>query len=110
MTGTTEIFAALADPTRREVLSAVASSPGGATATVVAARLPVTRQAVARHLAILERAGLVVGEKRGRERVLVVDARPIELAARYLVRLGAVWDQRLAGLRDLVESDDPRDA
>jgi DNA-binding transcriptional ArsR family regulator len=108
MTATeTRIFAALSDETRRRVLSMVASASDGATATSLAATLPVTRQAVARHLSILEDAGLVVGQRRGRERVFVVNPRPLELAARYLVRLGAIWDQRLAGLREMVESDQP---
>jgi len=100
---TTQLFGALADPTRRAVLDHVARGP--TTSTRVAEGVGVSRQAVAKHLAILEQAGLVIGEKRGRERVFTVNAGPLETAARYLVRLGAQWDQRLAALRDLVDDD-----
>jgi DNA-binding transcriptional ArsR family regulator len=101
----TRVFGALADQTRRDVLSLVASGDG-ATASALAPALSISRQAVAKHLVILEEAGLVTSDKRGRERVYVACVEPLTLAARYLVRLGAVWDQRLAGLRDLAESDE----
>ena len=61
------VLAALADPTRRDVLAAVAARAGRATATDLAAELPVTRQAVAKHLGVLANAGLVTSERQGRE-------------------------------------------
>lgn len=62
-----EVFAALADPTRRRLLELL-SGRGDATATELAADLPVTRQAVVKHLAVLDQAGLVTGRRDGRER------------------------------------------
>jgi DNA-binding transcriptional ArsR family regulator len=61
-----EVFAALADPTRREVVETLARR-GGATATELAASLPITRQAVAKHLVHLHRKGMVAPQRRGRE-------------------------------------------
>ncbi|HJV05539.1 MAG TPA: metalloregulator ArsR/SmtB family transcription factor, partial [Actinomycetota bacterium] len=67
MTGSGPVFEALGDPTRREVVRRLAEG-GPASATRLAADLPVSRQAVAKHLAALEEAGLVTGERSGRER------------------------------------------
>ncbi len=100
----TEVFSALSDETRRSVLTLTAERDG-ATATTLAAELGVSRQAVAKHLSILEAAGLVRSEKRGRERLYAAEREPLELAAKYLLRLGAAWDQRMAGLRDVVSED-----
>lgn len=97
----TQVFSALADDRRREVLAQVATSDA-ATPTSLAQQLGISRQAVAKHLSILEEAHLVTSEKRGRERVYAANSRPLELAGRYLLRLGAEWDQRMAALRDLV--------
>lgn len=102
----TLVFGALADERRREVLSLVARS-GGATSTLLSAQLGISRQAVAKHLAILEEARLVSSKKRGRERIYVAETEPLQLAARYLLRLGAEWDQRMAALRDLIVDEDP---
>jgi DNA-binding transcriptional ArsR family regulator len=91
------VFAALADPTRRAILERVASS-GDATPTALAAELPVTRQAVAKHLAALEGAGLVAGRRVGREHRYAPSPAPLAEAAQWMARVGGEWDERLARL------------
>jgi DNA-binding transcriptional ArsR family regulator len=95
------VFAALADPTRRHLLSALAAQ-GGATATGLAAELPISRQAVAKHLATLGRAGLVSQSRRGREQRFELDPRPLADAATWLTTVGGEWDTRLADLQQLL--------
>lgn len=97
MTGTDAVFAALADPTRRHLLEALAS--GSASATRLAAELPISRQAVAKHLAGLRAAHLVSAERAGRETLYSLDPEPLSDAAEWIARVGSEWDQRLAGLR-----------
>ena len=96
------VFAALGDPTRLAVLEAVATT-GPITATELASELPITRQAVAKHLGVLRDAGLVTGERSGRE--TRYEARPdgLEPAGRWIADAGAAWDRRLARLRTRVE-------
>jgi DNA-binding transcriptional ArsR family regulator len=89
------VFAAMADPTRRAVLRDVAEQ-GPLTATELAGRLPVTRQAIAKHLAVLEEAGLVRPERSGRENRWSATPRPLTEAGRWLAEAGAAWDDRLA--------------
>jgi len=91
------VFAALADPTRRAVLHAVAGA-GSATATELAGDLPVTRQAVVKHLQALAEAGLVAAERHGREQRYRVTPEPINGAMAWMVEVGAAWDARLARL------------
>lgn len=93
----TPLFSALADPHRRFVVETLASR-GTATATQLAAELPVTRQAVAKHLAALRDAGLVHGERRGRETRYELDPAPLEDATGWIERVGSSWDDRLAAL------------
>jgi len=95
------IFAALADPTRRQVIRAL-SEQGALTATGLAANLPVTRQAVTKHLSALADAGLVTAMRRGREKVYQISPRPLTDAVFWMADLGARWDERLAALRDHV--------
>ena len=95
------VFAALADPTRRYLVTALANS-GGATATGLAAELPISRQAVAKHLATLGRAGLVSHSRRGRESLFELDPRPLADAATWLTTVGAEWDTRLTDLKRLM--------
>lgn len=97
------VLAALADPTRRRVLDAIAAR-GEATATVIAAGLPVSRQAVVKHLAVLDRAGLVSSRRRGREVNYAVRPQPLDATARWIADLAAEWDDRLARLKQLAES------
>jgi DNA-binding transcriptional ArsR family regulator len=91
------VFEALADPTRRAVLRGVAEQ-GPRTATELAAGLPVTRQAVAKHLAVLHDAGLVSVRRTGRETRFSATLGPLDEAGRWLARTGAAWDDRLARL------------
>jgi DNA-binding transcriptional ArsR family regulator len=91
------VFEALADATRRTVLREVAAR-GPRTATELAADLPVTRQAVAKHLAVLHHAGLVVPERRGRETRFSATLGPLGDAERWLRSTGAAWDDRLGRL------------
>jgi DNA-binding transcriptional ArsR family regulator len=95
------VFAALADPTRRHLLATLAAGRG-ATATGLAAELPISRQAVAKHLATLGRAGLVSQSRRGRESLFELDPRPLADAAAWLTTVGAEWDTRLADLQRLL--------
>ncbi len=95
------MFAALADPTRRDLLARL-SSGGPSTATALAAGLPVTRQAVARHLLVLADAGLVRGARAGRETRYRVTPEPLADAVSWMTAVGADWDRRLAALRDLL--------
>jgi DNA-binding transcriptional ArsR family regulator len=96
--GVDRVFAALGDPGRRDLVRAI-SERGTATATELAAELPVTRQAVAKQLAGLAEAGLVVGERRGRETRYSLTPEPLAEAMAWLVEVGADWDDRLAALR-----------
>jgi DNA-binding transcriptional ArsR family regulator len=94
------VFVALADPTRRTVLAALAAD-GPATATDLAARLPITRQAIAKHLALLEEAGLVTAEPGERRRVRYrLRSAPMRVAQQFLAALARDWDGPLAALRD----------
>ena len=95
-----EVFAALADPTRRQILAALASG-GPATATDLAAQLPITRQAIAKHLGLLADAGLVVAEPGERRRVRYrLDSGPMKVAQQFLAAMARDWDGPLAALRD----------
>jgi DNA-binding transcriptional ArsR family regulator len=94
-----QVFAALADPTRRSILAALAAG-GPATATDLASRLPITRQAIAKHLALLTEAGLVVAEPGERRRVRYrLRSAPMQVAQQYLAALARDWDGRLDALR-----------
>ncbi|HEX8858562.1 MAG TPA: metalloregulator ArsR/SmtB family transcription factor [Actinomycetes bacterium] len=109
LAGVGEVLAALADPTRRRLLDALAAR-GEATATMLSAELPVTRQAVVKHLAVLERAGLVEGRRRGREVRYAVRAAPLDAAARWMAGLAEEWDTRLAAIKRIAESGQPAEA
>jgi DNA-binding transcriptional ArsR family regulator len=91
------VFAALADPSRRTIVERLAHA-GHATSTELAGELPMTRQAVAKHLATLEHAGLVHGRREGRNVVYRPDSGPLRDAAAWIDRVGAEWDARLAAL------------
>jgi DNA-binding transcriptional ArsR family regulator len=95
--GVDDVFAALGDPGRRSLVEAVAGR-GSATATELAADLPVTRQAVAKQLALLTDAGLLRGTRTGRETRYEVTPGPLEGAVAWMVEVGAHWDERLAAL------------
>jgi DNA-binding transcriptional ArsR family regulator len=98
-----QVFVALADPTRRGILSALASG-GPATATDLAARLPITRQAIAKHLTLLTEAGLVTAEPGERRRVRYrLHSAPMQVAQQYLAALASDWDGRIDALRKHLE-------
>ena len=95
-----QVFIALADATRRAILAALASG-GPATATDLAARLPVTRQAIAKHLAMLAEAGLVTAESGERRRVRYrLRSAPMQVAQQFLAALARDWDTSLDALKD----------
>jgi len=96
------VFSALSDPTRREVMRLL-SREGPTTLSELAAGLPVSRQAVSKHLVVLETAGLVQasGDTRGRRYRLT--PRPLADAMGWMVDVGAEWDERLEALRRHVE-------
>lgn len=96
------VFAALADPTRRHLVEALAAHPA-ATATGLASSLPISRQAVAKHLGLLREAGLVSRRRSGREALFELDPRPLEEAATWLGAIGTEWEQSLGRLRELLE-------
>jgi DNA-binding transcriptional ArsR family regulator len=95
-----QVFVALADPSRRAILAALASG-GPATATDLAGKLTITRQAIAKHLALLAEAGLVTAEPGERRRVRYrLRSAPMQLAQQFLAALARDWDGRLEALRD----------
>jgi DNA-binding transcriptional ArsR family regulator len=96
------VLAALADPTRRRVLDAVASR-GEAPAPMIAAELPVSRQAVVKHLGVLDQAGRVTGRKAGREMLYTARLEPLTDAARWMDATAAEWDARLTRIKRLAE-------
>jgi DNA-binding transcriptional ArsR family regulator len=93
------VFAALADPTRRQVVRALSEQPG-LTASHLAGELPMTRQAVTKHLAALDRAGLVRGHREGRELRYTLTPAPLADAMSWMTDVGARWDERLARLAE----------
>jgi DNA-binding transcriptional ArsR family regulator len=95
------VFAALSDPTRRQVVERLAQE-GTITATEVAGDLPVTRQAVAKHLTALAEAGLVSSSREGRETRYRLTPEPLGDAMSWMAAVGGRWDERLAALRDHV--------
>jgi DNA-binding transcriptional ArsR family regulator len=97
------LWAAVGDPTRRQLLDALLTR-GEASATALAAELPVTRQAVAKHLAVLDRAGLVAGRKEGREVLYAVRPSSLDAVSRDLAKVAASWDRRLATIKRLAEA------
>lgn len=102
-----DVFGALADPNRRRLLGYLAERET-ATATELAAELPVTRQAVAKHLAALHAAGLVEPSRHGRETRYRLTPEPLGDAVAWMAELGAQWDERLEALRAYLERRSPR--
>ena len=97
------VFAALADPTRRRVVHEL-SKDGPLTATQLAKRIPVTRQAIAKHFAALEDAGLAAGIRSGRETRYELRTQAFAEAEAWMRAIGAMWDRRLAAFKKYVES------
>jgi DNA-binding transcriptional ArsR family regulator len=104
-----QVFTALADPTRRAVLAELAAR-GPATATDLANRLPITRQAIAKHLGLLADAGLVTAEPGERRRVRYrLQSAPMRIAQQFLAALARDWDDRLGALTNLLDSEPPEE-
>src|SRR6266516_6865475 len=100
-----QVFTALADPTRRAILAALAAD-GPATATELADRLPITRQAIAKHLALLAEVGLVRAEPGERRRVRYrLRSAPMQAAQQFLAALARDWDGPLGALKDHLDGD-----
>lgn len=93
-----EVFVALADPTRRAILAALATD-GPSTVTELADRLPITRQAIAKHLTLLTDAELITPEPGERRRVRYrLRSAPVQIAQQFLAALANDWDDRLEAL------------
>ncbi|MEW2164802.1 metalloregulator ArsR/SmtB family transcription factor [Streptomyces sp. NPDC007084] len=103
--GVDSVLAALADPTRRQLLHLLAEM-GTATATTLAGRLPVSRQAVVKHLVVLDAAGLVSGGRVGREVRYALRPAALDATARWMAALAADWDRRLAHIKRVAETPD----
>ena len=98
-----QVFATLADPTRRAILAALAAH-GPATATDLADRLPITRQGIAKHLALMSDARLVTPEPGERRRVRYrLNSAPVRVAQQFLAALAHDWDARLESLSDYLD-------
>ena len=95
------VFAALGDETRWSILSALGE--GDASASALAGRLPVSRQAIAKHLAVLEEVGVVESIRVGREVQYRVIGSQLSSTARRLDEIGAEWDRRLALIKEIAE-------
>ncbi len=98
-----ELWSAIGDPTRRQMLDLLLAS-GSGTSTSLSERLPVTRQAVAKHLAVLDRAGLVHGHTAGREKHYRIDEAQFARALAQLNAVSTAWDGRLRRIKRLAEA------
>ena len=100
-----DVFNAVADPTRRAILATLAR--GETNVGDLAARFPLSLNGVSKHVRVLERAGLVVRDVRGREHRLKLDARPLEQAADWIDHYRAFWNARLDALDGFLRSRTP---
>jgi ArsR family transcriptional regulator, cadmium/lead-responsive transcriptional repressor len=98
-----ELWSAIGDPSRRHVLDLVISH-GEVSASWLAGRVPFTRQAVSKHLVVLERVGLISRRKQGREVLYQVEADRLDQATRAMAELAAQWDRRLGAIKRLAEA------
>ena len=98
-----DLWSAIGDPTRRRILDLLLAA-GDGTATKLSEELPVTRQGVAKHLGVLERAALVQGSSAGREKRYRVDDVQLARAAAQLASVGAAWDARLQRIKHIAEA------
>jgi ArsR family transcriptional regulator, cadmium/lead-responsive transcriptional repressor len=98
-----ELWSAIADPSRRRVLDLLVSN-GAVSASWLAGHVPFTRQAVSKHLVVLEQAGLISRRKQGREVLYQVEADRLDQAARAMADLAAQWDRRLDTIKRLAEA------
>jgi ArsR family transcriptional regulator, cadmium/lead-responsive transcriptional repressor len=100
---TDTLVAAVTEPTRRQMLDLLLER-GESTATALADSLPITRQAVSKHLAVLTRVGLVESKKSGREMRYRVNVEHLDRATKSLGELAEAWDRRLLRIKRIAES------
>jgi ArsR family transcriptional regulator, cadmium/lead-responsive transcriptional repressor len=98
-----DLWSAIGDPMRRRMVDLLLAS-GGGTATTLSEQLPVTRQAVAKHLGVLDRVGLVHVTPAGREMRYQVDDEQLARAVAQLSSVGATWDARLRRIKAIAEA------
>lgn len=98
-----ELWSAIGDPTRRRMLDLLLAT-GAGTATSLSEQLPVTRQAVAKHLGVLDRVGLVQATPVGREKRYWVDEAQLARAVAQLNAVGNTWDARLRRIKQIAEA------
>ncbi|MCW2541388.1 MAG: Transcriptional regulator, ArsR family [Frankiales bacterium] len=98
-----DLWSAIGDPTRRRLVDLLLAE-GQGTATTLSAHLPVTRQAVTKHLVVLDRVGLVRSTPAGREKRYHVDQAQLARAVAQLNSVGAMWDARLRRIKSLAEA------
>jgi DNA-binding transcriptional ArsR family regulator len=98
-----ELWSAVGDPSRRQILDLLVSN-GAVSASWLAGRVPFSRQAVAKQLAVLEQAGLVSRRKEGREVLFQVQVGRLDQATRAMAELAAHWDRRLTAIKRLAEA------
>jgi len=98
-----DLWSAIGDPTRRRMLDLLLAA-GEGTATSLGQELPVTRQAVAKHLTVLDRVGLVQARSAGREKLYHVDEAQLARAVAQLSSVGSAWDARLNRIKRIAEA------
>ena len=98
-----ELWSAIGDPSRRQVLDLLVSN-GEVSASWLSGQVPFSRQAVSKHLVVLERAGLISRRKQGREVLYQVQADRLDQASRAMAGLAAQWDLRLGAIKRLAEA------
>jgi DNA-binding transcriptional ArsR family regulator len=101
-----EVFAALADPTRRAMLADLARAPS-LTDGQLAAPHSMTLPAISKHLAVLEKAGLLTRTRRGRHQICALDPRPLREAADWLARHERFWAERIDALHTYLTKETP---
>lgn len=97
------VLNALSDPMRRQILHLLAEGRS-LSASALASKLPVTRQAVAQHLAVLQQSNLVTGRRSGREVLFSVEPEALTLTASWMTRLAETWSERLELLKRIAEA------
>jgi DNA-binding transcriptional ArsR family regulator len=100
-----KVLAALADPTRRQLLDILAAY-GEASATALATQVTISRQAVVKHLSVLEKARLVSCNRVGREMLYTVCTQPLESTAQWIVNLATDWDRKLKSIKHRAEREE----
>jgi DNA-binding transcriptional ArsR family regulator len=98
-----ELWSAIGDPSRRKILDLLVSH-GEASASWLAGRVPFSRQAVSKHLAVLEQSGLISRRKEGREVLFRIEAGRLDQATVAMTEVAAQWDRRLIAIKRLAEA------